>query len=895
MGRYVYHFGAGKADGKAEMNELLGAKGANLAEMCRLGIAVPPGITITTEACAHYLRSGNHPPGLRQEVEEGIAHIETMTGRRFGDKKSPLLLSVRSGAPESMPGMMETILNVGLNDGTTRGLAGTDGDERFAFACRRRLVEMYSKVIFGLTDRALKRAIAQQQQQSDIADESPEEQFEAVRRAALREVNNEVPTTVGDQLWAAIEAIFESWNAPRARAYRRLHGIESGPGTGVTLMAMVFGNRDRQSMSGVAFSRHPVTGRNVPYGEFLRCAQGDQLVEGRITPGLLHEERRRSGSVATMREEMPEIYDQCCRVLAQLEAHYGDMQEVEFAVDSGKLWFLQTRQATRTGPAAVRAALDMIDEGLIDDEEAVLRVDANRHIPELMSPRLNPSSKAANEPAFYGMAASPGAATGRLVTSTAEALTRARRGESVVLVLPTTSVDDVDALDAVQAVVTTQGGITAHAAEVTREIGLPCVCGADEVEFRSDRSGIGIGEDFISRGEIVTVDGTQGAVYVGKLELLSKGDEDDDVAQFLAIADRYRRMDVRVDADSIDAIEQGMSAGADGVGMCRTESMVLSDRERVMAMRKFLLTGDETAADEAMSTLLTYHRHDVAQILRAVKGEPVALRLLDAPLADFLPVDEADIRATAQELEIDVDDVIQRTDALEESIPRLGLRGSRLAVVEPAIYTMQVQAIIEAARLVVDDGIFPAVEILIPGISDAGELEWVVDLIETAIATNLHGGVEQVAVELGILVQSPRAAMIAEAIALHADFITLATRELTQLCWGMSAESSRRIMTHYVDQGFVAADPYESVDRQGVGELLQMAVRRGRSRGAELMVGVDAGHSRDRRSVRFFEALDIDFLTVASSDVPTARLAAAQAYIEYERALQRRTRRGLED
>lgn len=896
MGRYVYHFASGEADADASMNEVVGTKGANLAEMATLGLAVPAGMTIATEACAHYLRHGTHPAGLRRQVDEGIRHIENATARRWGDAQKPLLLSVRSGGPESMPGMMETVLNLGLNDETTRGLARQSGDKRFSLQCRLRLIEMYARVVLKVAETDLPEVVSEANvlAKSDGKWPAPKwwnEAIDEVQSAVRAEAGRGVPEHLGDQLWQSIEAIFESWNASQTRAYRRLHGIESGPGTAVTIMAMVFGNRDRESLSGVGFTRNPISGKNAPYGEYLAQMQGDQTVEGRQRPQVLRRSDAITDDGGSLQDKMPDVYDELCRIFRRLESHYGDTQEIEFTVESGQLWLLQTRRAIRTGPAAVRMALDFVDDEVIDEEEAVLRVDPRRHVPELLAQRIDPAAAHAR-PLFRGMAATPGAATGRLVTTIAEALARARRGESVVLIRPTTTVEDIDALEAIEAVVTTRGGVTAHAAEVTREIGLPCVCGARRVQIHPDGSGITVGDSFLSRGEILTVDGSRGRVYAGRLPLVDAFYDDGDMERFLNLADKYRRMDVRIDADTLDGVERGMALGAEGIGMCRTEHMVLADRARTMAMRRFLVAGDEQESEEAIEELLRFHRHDIAQLLRAVDGEPVAIRLFDTPLSTFLPRNREDVAATARALEMETDDVLRRTEALEEDNQLLGLRGARLAVVQPSMYVMQVQAIVEAARMVIDDGIVPVVEILIPRVAHRRELQWIVDMIDATIARHLHGASEHITLEVGALIQLPRAALAAESMALDTDVIVIATRDLTRLTWGMTRENAHRFIPRYVDEGFIATDPFASVDRGGVGELVQSAVHRSRSRGAEVMIGVDAGHGADPSSIRFFESLDVDHLSVRPDDVPAARVAAAQAYIAYERTLRHRAHTG---
>ena len=888
MGRYVYYFEPGDADGSAAMQRYLGANGAHLAEMARLGLPVPPGLTIATDACVYFLRHGRHVPGLEGEVREAIARIEAFTETGWGHAQLPLLLSARSGAHQEMPAAMTArVLNLGINDKTMTALADSSGDERFAYVCRRRMIRNYARIVYDLSVPSWELPLHREALSLH--------QWQAMIEEMQQEVQQQAPTGIPDdpdrQLWATIEALFKRWDSPPAQAYRRRRDIDDGSGTGVTLMAMVFGERDRESGSGVGFSRHPITGRPEPYGEYLQCAQGEDVIAGQQTPNPIQRAHEDDHGGASLQVTMPEVHAELANVLQRLEHHYRQMQEVEFCIESGRLWLLQTRGASRTGAAALRVALDMVDESLIDEEEAVLRVDPTRHIPQLLAPRIATGTP---RPAgtLRGTPVSPGAAVGRVVTKVAEALARSRRGEPIVLVQSSANPEAIDALPFVDAVIFLKGGVTTQVVAITRELALPCICGVAGLDIADDGSGLLMGDQFVARGEFVTVDGTSGDISVGQLPLVEGREGDSELERFLDQADRFRRMDVRIACDSFEEVEQGIAFGADGIGMWRTEQMILADRGRVMAMRKALLSGDEESSEEAMHELLRLHRHDIAQMLRAANGRPVTFRLLDAPLSLFLPHQEPHIVDTAEALQMEVDEIVRRVEALDESNPMLGLRGGRLAIVQPSICAMQVRALVEAARIVVDDGIAPVIEILIPRVADGLESRWVSDKVEATIAEHLHGATEQISFEVGAMIQLPRAALVCDEIAANLDFIVVATQQLTRFVWGMAPDDVGRFMTHYVEEGLISRNPFESLDRRGVGELIRIAIARGRSHGGELVVGVGDGHAHDPRSIRFFESLDVDHLTVDAGDVPATKVAAAQAYIAYERALRKRAHPG---
>ena len=848
MARYVYRFAQGMADGTATMHELLGAKGAGLAEMARLGLPVPAGFTVSTEACARYLEQRQMPQELYAEVKEGLAHIQSYTARAWKDAKNPLLVSIRVGGPAALPGMSQTILNIGLDQVAARALVKAGDDEEFVRRARGQFHHLYRQVVYG-------------------------------------GIELPIPDDPEDQLWEAIKACFASWEAPQMQGYRRLHDQSTGPGTAVTVMAMVFGDRDDQSASGVCFTRHPATGQDRLYGEYLPRRQGIDVVAAAASPHPLCPDDRLSASEPCLAEAMPAIFEQLKAAARQLESHYREMQEIEFTIESGRLWLLQSRRATRTGPAAVKVTLDMLDEELIDDEEAVLKVDPIHHVPELSTPRIDPALDD-EEPLFEGIASSPGAATGRLVIGVAEAVSMARRGEPVVLLRRMTSADDVEGIEAADALVTTEGGLTAHAAEVAREISLPCVSGARQVHLAEDASGIYVGDHFFARGAMLTVDGSTGRVYEGSRPLITDRTHGDErYAQFFDFVDRHRRMDIRLDITSMDQVGRQMDLSVDGVGMAHLDRLLLNDDQQTMAMRQVLLSADEESVDQAMGQLLQRQRHDAVQILRAARGLPVSFALMDAPLQEFLPQSQASRELTASTLDLDPDALIRQIHALRESHPLLGLRGSRLAIVQPSLYAMQIQAVVEATRAVVDEGITPLVGLLLPRIADPGELSRLVGEVQETVGRHLHGTRERLRIDVGASIHLPRAAMMADEIAKEVDYLLVATGDLTALTWGMTPENSPRFMTTYLADRLVAHDPFQSLDRPGVGELLRMTISRGRHANPDLIVGVDAAHGADPRSIRFFESIDVDFLTVHPDDVQATRLAAAQAYVRYERAL----------
>ncbi|RAL20315.1 pyruvate, phosphate dikinase [Lujinxingia litoralis] len=879
--KYVYRFEEGKAQGDASLFELLGGKGAGLAEMARLGMPVPPGMTLTTEACRSYLDQGFFPEGMEIQVRKGIAWLELKTGRGFGLPENPLLVSVRSGGASSMPGMMDTVLNLGISEEVVEGLARQTGDRRFAYDCLRRFVQMYASVVMDVDDALLEEVLVGHRQargfehDSELSWEDLRDISESMRLKVVEQTGRDIPRGPYGQLWGAVEAVFRSWNAPRAKFYRSQHAMTGGWGTAVNIMTMVFGNLGEDSASGVAFSRNPSTGEAQPYGEFMVGTQGEDVVGGRRQPGPLSLAEEEEGGPESMQRLMPGPYEALCECMERLEVNYRDVQDVEFCVERGKFWMLQTRAAKRTGQAAVRIALEMCEEGLIDEKEAILRVDPKLHIERALHRQI---AGTPGEALAYGQAASPGAACGEVALSSEQAARRSSEGADVILVRPMTSADDVEGLHAAVGVLTQQGGLTSHAAVVARGIGTPCVCGVQALRIDEEARGFYLAGEFFEEGETITIDGGSGQVF-GEALKLKEPQITGNLETFLNLADRYRRLEVRVNADSAAEAEGARKLGAEGVGLCRTEHLILESAEAVRAMRQVLLTNDWDVREKGLEELVTYQRHELAQIMRAMDGLPVMVRLLDPPAHEFLPRTRAGRKSVAEVLGLSEEAVKWRVEALEETNPMLGFRGGRLAMVYPQLYEAQVQAIVEASRQVEDEGVRTGVEIAIPMIADPGEAQHLSAVVHDAVARHLYGMTRDTDVKVGVMVEVPRAAMLAGELALEADFFSFGTNDLTQLMWGMSRDDASRFIDAYREQGVLTEDPFEIIDRGGVGQLMRKAIRQGRLVHPQLTIGVCGEHAGEPTSIRFFEALNLDYLSVSMFRIAGARLAAAQAFI----------------
>jgi pyruvate,orthophosphate dikinase len=833
MTRYVYDFDEPSEGGR----ELLGGKGVGLAEMTQLGIPVPAGFTITTDACRAFMASGGEVEGLDEEVAEHLARLEEQTGKRFGDAQDPLLVSVRSGAAVSMPGMMDTILNVGLNEESVDGLARSTGNEEFARDCYRRLIQMFGETVDGVPHESF----------------STDDSVEQARDVYERETGRGFPQDAREQLRRAIRAVFESWNSPRAQVYRNMYAIPDDLGTAVNVVQMVFGNRGDDSATGVCFTRDPSTGEQGVYGEYLVNAQGEDVVAGVRTPQPL----------AELRDRMPDAYDQLLETMGSLERHYRDMQDVEFTVEQGRLYLLQTRTAKRTAAAAIKAAVDMAGEGLIEREEAVGRIDPGQ-LDQLLHPRLDPNTEF--EVAAQGLNASPGAACGKIVLDADSAEERGKAGESVILVRWETTPDDIHGLIQAEGVLTAHGGMTSHAAVVARGMGKPCVAGCDGLDIDTDARTVRIGGHELGEGDLITIDGGTGRVIVGEVPLVPPA-INEDFETILDWADDARRLAVRANADNAEDAAKAREFGAQGIGLCRTEHMFFGE-ERLPVVQEMILARDEAGRRDALDRLLPFQQSDFEAIFEAMAGLPVTIRLLDPPLHEFLPsLDEApDVRMR------------QRIRALSESNPMLGTRGCRLGIQWPEIYEMQVRAIARAAKAVQERaGEAPLVEIMHPLVGFREELRRLRELTERVLEEEAPG-LEYLC---GTMIELPRAALRADEIAEVADFFSFGTNDLTQTTLGMSRDDAEgKFLTFYLEDGVLERNPFEALDQDGVGDLMRIGVERGRETKPDIKLGICGEHGGEPSSVEFCHHIGLDYVSCSPYRVPLARLAAAQAALK---------------
>ncbi len=882
--KLVYRFGAGTADGGAEMRELLGGKGANLAEMCSLGLPVPPGFTITTAVCGAYYDSGNaYPDGLAAQVDGALAEIEHRVGAGFGDAKNPLLVSVRSGAPASMPGMMDTVLNLGLNDRTVEGLAVRSADRRFAFDSYRRFIQMYGSVVLGIEHHFFEDLLENHKLESGAVldteiDAGGWEALVGRYKALVSErLGEPFPQDEREQLWGAIGAVFESWMNRRAVTYRKLHDIPAHWGTAVNVQAMVFGNMGEDCATGVAFTRDPSSGENVFYGEYLPNAQGEDVVAGIRTPRHLTRAARAAAEAdaPSMEEAMPAAYGALCGIRGTLEAHYRDMQDIEFTVQSGTLWMLQTRAAKRTARAALRAACEMVDEGLIDRAQAVGRIDP-LSIDQLLHPTLDP---AAPRTRFArGMPASPGAASGRAVFSADEAETRAKAGEKVILVRTETSPEDIHGMHAALGILTSRGGSTSHAAVVARGMGRPCVVGASELSIDYRAQAMTARGVTVKAGQTITIDGSAGEVMLGAVATVEP-ELSGDFGRLMGWADAFRGLGIRANAETPADAETAIHFGAEGIGLSRTEHMFF-DAERIVAVRRMIVAATEEDRRAALARLLPMQRDDFADLFRIMDGRPVTIRLLDPPLHEFLPRGEDEIAEVAAAAGVSAEAVRRRAHELAEVNPMLGHRGCRLGITYPEIYEMQARAIFEAAaRVIVQDAKPVLPEVMIPLIATSAEfvlLKALVDRVAREVA-------EAEDVELdymtGCMIELPRAALRAGEIARTAEFFSYGTNDLTQTVFGLSRDDSSGFIRAYDELGVLERDPFVSIDVDGVGELVRIATERGRAVRPDIKLGICGEHGGDPDSVAFCHRIGLDYVSCSPYRVPIARLAAAQAAI----------------
>ena len=881
-GKWVYSFGGGRAEGKPDQRNLLGGKGAGLAEMANLGLPVPPGFTITTEVCTYYYaHEKQYPKELEAQVAKALAEVGRITGKVFGDRNNPLLVSVRSGARASMPGMMDTVLNLGLNDETVEALAKKSGDKRFAYDSYRRFITMYSDVVLGVGHEHFEELLDHHKERqgysldTDLSADDWAELVERYKKRVQDELGHPFPQDPHQQLWGAIGAVFGSWMNQRANTYRRLHNIPESWGTAVNVQAMVFGNMGETSATGVAFTRNPSTGEKKLYGEFLINAQGEDVVAGIRTPQEISEAaRQESGSdKPSMETAMPKAYAELTRIYNKLEQHYRDMQDLEFTVEQGKLWMLQTRNGKRTAKASLRIAVELANEGLITRDEAVLRVDP-LSLDQLLHPTIDP--RAHRKIIATGLPASPGAASGEIVFSSDEAAEMKADGKKVILVRVETSPEDIHGMHAAEGILTTRGGMTSHAAVVARGMGKPCVSGAGSLRVDYAKQTLSVGGQTFNKGEFITVDGSTGQVLAGKVDMIEP-QLSGEFATLIGWADKVRRLGVRANADTPADAKAAMRFGAEGIGLCRTEHMFF-DEGRIQAVREMILADDEGARRTALAKLLPMQRADFVELFEIMAGRPVTIRLLDPPLHEFLPHGEEEIAEVAAAMGADPQKLAHRAKELAEFNPMLGFRGCRIAIAYPEVAEMQARAIFEAAVDAARRTGQPVVpEVMVPLIATKAELDLVkarIDAMARAVEEEQNTTLEY---DVGTMIELPRACLKADEIAETAEFFSFGTNDLTQTTLGISRDDAASFLGIYTARGILPADPFVSIDQQGVGELVRIGVERGRKVRPKLKVGICGEHGGDPASVAFCHETKLDYVSCSPFRVPIARLAAAQA------------------
>ena len=884
MTKSVYTFGGGVKhdDARAKDKNITGGKGANLAEMAEIGLPVPPGFTITTEECVRYLKDGaDFSDALRAEVAEALLHIEAAVGKKFGDAGYPLLVSVRSGARVSMPGMMDTVLNLGLNDATVEGLAATSGDKRFAWDSYRRFIQMYSDVVLGLDHGLFEEAleIAKEDRgyfaDTEMTADDWQELVSEFKTIAEGELGHPFPQDVNEQLWGAIRAVFDSWDADRAKVYRRLNNIPGDWGTAVNVQAMVFGNMGETSATGVAFTRDPATGDRHYYGEWLVNAQGEDVVAGIRTPQYLTKRGREAAGaeLPSMEEAMPAAYEELARVFDLLENHYKDMQDIEFTVQQGKLWMLQTRSGKRTAKAALKMAVEMVGEGLIDEVTAIKRVDPMA-LDQLLHPTLDPDAE--RNVLTAALPASPGAGSGKIALDSDLAERWANDGEKVILVRVETSPEDIHGMHAAKGILTARGGMTSHAAVVARGMGRPCVSGASAVSIDMAKRTLHIGSAELKEGDVITLDGATGQVMLGEVPMIEP-ELAGDFGVLMEWADKYRRMRVRTNAETPTDCRMARQFGAEGIGLCRTEHMFF-DADRILAVREMILADDEAGRRKALAKLLPEQRADFVSIFQTMAGLPCTIRLLDPPLHEFLPQRDEEFSELAEAVGVGMDHLKRRAGELHEFNPMLGHRGCRLGITFPEIYEMQTRAIFEAACQVTGEGGDPVVpEVMIPLVATRKELEILRAQVDRVAAEVFAEKGVTLDYMVGTMIELPRAALMAGEIAEEARFFSFGTNDLTQTTLGVSRDDAGRFLAPYVDAGIYPRDPFVSLDVDGVGQLVSVAVERGRATREDIKLGICGEHGGDPASIAFCEEVGLDYVSASPYRVPIARLAAAQA------------------
>ncbi|PLX97790.1 MAG: pyruvate, phosphate dikinase [Desulfuromonas sp.] len=877
MAKFVYFFGDGISEGRGDMKNLLGGKGANLAEMTSIGLPVPAGFTITTEVCTtYYDNDKKYPETLAAEVEENLGRVEKLMGKKFGDASNPLLVSVRSGARASMPGMMDTVLNLGLNDQTVKGVIAQSGDERFAYDSYRRFIQMYTNVVMGMNGEILEDLLEKMKHEKGVEEDtalSAEDLKDLVFQFKIKvkeEIGKDFPTDPKEQLWGAVSAVFDSWMNTRAITYRKLNNIPAEWGTAVNVQSMVFGNMGDDCATGVAFTRNPSTGEKKFYGEFLINAQGEDVVAGIRTPQPVLQEQ----GAGSMEELLPECFGQLMKVQETLEKHYRDMQDIEFTIEKNKLYMLQTRNGKRTAKAAIKVAVDMVEEGLITKKEAVMRVEPNQ-LDQLLHPSLDPNAE--KNVVAKGLPASPGAVSGEIVFSADEAEEAAKIGHKVILTRIETSPEDIHGMHAAQGILTARGGMTSHAAVVARGMGKCCVAGCGDIKVSyTDQQFITPSGEVFKKGDVITLDGATGEVIKGEVPTV-KPELTGDFETLMTWVDEYRRMKVRTNADTPTDSQVARDFGAEGIGLCRTEHMFF-EGDRIMAVREMILAADVDGRKRALDKILPMQRSDFHGLFQVMKGLPVTIRLLDPPLHEFLPHSDDEIEALAKDVGVEASTLKAKVESLHEFNPMLGHRGCRLAVTFPEIYNMQVRAIMEAAcQLIKDDGYDIVPEIMIPLVSEVRELGILrANAIRIADAVIAEYGVE-VEYLIGTMIELPRAALTANAIAEEADFFSFGTNDLTQTTYGLSRDDAGKFLPFYVDKEIYPNDPFVAIDQDGVGELVKIGCERGRETRPDIKLGICGEHGGEPSSVIFCHKAGLDYVSCSPYRVPIARLAAAHA------------------
>ncbi len=882
MEKHVYSFGGTKTDGDKSMRDTLGGKGANLAEMARAGIPVPPGFTVSTQVCNMYLAGGNRvPDSVEQEMESALRHLESEMGKKLGDATDPLLLSVRSGAKFSMPGMMDTVLNLGLNDRAVEGLAALSGRETFALDCYRRFIMMFADVVMGVSKGQFEEILegiketAGAENDMDLDASQLRGVVDAFKAHYRDSLGEDFPQDAHQQLRMSRDAVFRSWDNPRANHYRRMNDIPNDLGTAVNVQTMVFGNLGETSATGVGFTRDPATGRNEFYGEFLTNAQGEDVVAGIRTPRPIEE----------LKSVLPEAYGELRAITAQLERHYRDVQDFEFTVQEGKLYMLQTRNGKRTGAAAVKFAVDMVDEGLINDREAVMRVEP-QHLDQLLHPVIEPSSKGQLTTLTVGLPASPGAAVGRIVFTADAAVEEAAQGNSVVLVRAETTPEDIHGMEAAKGILTSRGGMTSHAAVVARGMGSPCVAGAGDVNVDPKAGRIVCNGHALSTGDWISIDGSTGEVFSGQANTIDPDPASGDFARFMEFVDNYRTARVRANAETPRDARMARIFGAEGIGLCRTEHMFF-EPERIEHVRQMILAEDDETRAKALAKLLPMQRQDFFELFEVMDGYPVIVRTLDPPLHEFLPkreelmVELAQLRGSRDDSERqkEVASLLERVEELHEFNPMLGHRGCRLGITFPEITAMQARAIFEAAVECAEKGVNAIPEVMIPLVGNHKELEnQKAVVVETAEQVFAEAG-RSVHYKVGTMIEVPRGALTADEVARHAEFFSFGTNDLTQTTFGFSRDDSGTFIKPYLDQGILEDDPFQVLDSSGVGQLIEIALEKGRATRPGLEIGICGEHGGDPKSVTFCVRAGLDYVSCSPYRVPIARLAAAQASI----------------